>query len=88
MVLATRCTTALTLTSFHPNGASVETIVLYRTPQGWMSRTDNPQVAELFGTDTLPTAFTADAPADDVLAAIQKLNPDAYVLVSDRILAS
>jgi hypothetical protein len=55
------------------------TITLYRTSQGWMSRTTEPEVRELFGTDTLPTAFTAQAAPATVLARIQALNPDCHV---------
>jgi hypothetical protein len=58
---------------------AAEKIRLYRTPQGWMMQTSDPQVRELFGTDTLPTAFTAQALAGDVYYAIQQLNPTAAV---------
>ena len=55
------------------------TIQLYVTPQGWMCRNSDPAVRQLFGTDVLPTAFTARASADMVLAEIRKLNPDCQV---------
>lgn len=59
----------------------MEQIQLFKTSEGWMSRSDDPLVVEVFGTDTLPTAFTAEAPAAVVLAEIQKLNPQAQVSI-------
>ncbi len=59
------------------------TITLYRTPRGWMSRTTDPKVRELFGTDTLPTAYTVQANEATVLGAIQALNPECRVIVDD-----
>lgn len=58
-------------------------IELFVTPQGWMSRTNDPEVFALFGTDTLPTAFTPKASAAAVLAAIQALNPRAVVTLAE-----
>ena len=55
------------------------TIELYVTAQGWMARSNDPQTRELFGTDTIPTAFTCNAHGSKVLAEIQKLNPEAIV---------
>ena len=57
----------------------IETIELSRAGFYWMSRSNDPKVRELFGTDTLPTAFMADMPASEVLAQIQQLNPGAVV---------
>ena len=58
---------------------------LYRTAQGWMMRHSGPWAAEvraLFGMDTLPTPFTAQAGAATVLAEIQRLNPEAFIKVT------
>ena len=61
-------------------------ITLFKTTDGWManmSRAANAnEVYGLFGTCTLPTAFTAAAPASEVLAEIQRLNPDEMVEVT------
>lgn len=51
----------------------METITLFRTAQGWMSKHSDPQVRELFGTDTIPTAFTEKA--DSLFLTTQRLNP-------------
>jgi hypothetical protein len=40
------------------------------------------RITELFGIPALPTAFTDRAPAEKVLAAIQRLNPDCVVTLS------
>jgi len=56
-----------------------ETIELFLVGNCWMSRSNDPKVRELLGTDTVPTAFMAAAPARVVLARIQRLNPDAIV---------
>lgn len=53
-------------------------IVLTCTSTGWVARHSGPmseKIIELFLTDTLPTAFTADAPAEMVRTAIQRGNP-------------
>ncbi len=39
------------------------------------------QVQQLFGTAILPTAYTANAKALDVLAAIKRLNPGTSVIL-------
>ena len=56
------------------------TITLFKTIEGWMARDDDPRTVALFGTDTLPTAFTAEARPETVRAAIARRNPDATVL--------
>jgi len=44
--------------------------------QGWFARFVNDEnVVELFGTDTLPTAFTSSANFETVQAEIQSMNP-------------
>ncbi len=51
-------------------------IELFVIRTGWFARFVGDQnIIDLFGTDTLPTAFTAAADAEVVLSAIQKLNP-------------
>jgi hypothetical protein len=59
------------------------TITLYRTAQGWMSKTTDPETRELFGTDTLPTAFPAAVNVQQVRARIQELNPECTVVVHE-----
>lgn len=48
---------------------------------GWMSRDNDPQIMDLFATDTLPTPFLESTPADDVLATLRELNPTATISV-------
>lgn len=56
-------------------------MILSCTRQGWMAKHINmPDVIELFGTDTLPTAFTAAAPVELVLAELEKRNPGVLVV--------
>jgi hypothetical protein len=47
----------------------------------WMVHDNAPEVAELFGTDILPTPFTSLTPASEVLAELKKRNPDYIVEV-------
>lgn len=54
-------------------------IILRRSSTGWTATSE--AYRPLFGTDTLPTAFTPDAPAEHVWATIQGTNPDALVRV-------
>jgi hypothetical protein len=56
-------------------------ITLVWTPTGWMLRTTDPKVKELFGTDTIPTPFTAKAPTSMVLKEISRQNPDMVIRV-------
>ena len=60
-----------------------ETIRLYREGGMWMAQSSNPRVLELFGTDRLPTPFSASKPASEVVGEIQRLNPDASVVVAE-----
>jgi len=59
----------------------METIRLYRLATGWVATFSDPTVKQLFGTDTLPTAFTAQASVDVVRTEIQRRNPGADVQV-------
>ena len=63
----------------------MHTIKLWRNGQGWMATDSDPTVRELFGTDTLPCAFTAHAEAELVRTRIQALNPDKRVVVLECI---
>lgn len=57
-------------------------IKLHRTPQGWLATWLGPEsarIVDLFGTDTIPTAFTARATPEHVKARIEALNP-GYVV--------
>ena len=45
----------------------------------WCVMTNNSETAALFGTNILPTPFSASMPVDEVLGRIQKLNPDSIV---------
>ena len=56
-----------------------ERIVLYRDCQGWKAIFSDPTIKELFGTDTIPTAFTKNTSKSKVLAEIQKMNPNDVV---------
>ena len=59
----------------------METITVFKGEgrKGYMAKHSDPEIKELFGTDTLPTAFTAGAKMDDVVAEIQRLNPNCKV---------
>lgn len=56
-----------------------ETIKIFNSPKGWMARFSDVSMIELFGTDTIPTAFTEQASPMMVLEAIKKLNPNCEV---------
>jgi hypothetical protein len=60
----------------------MDTIILHHTPTGWMADfKDDERVRRLFGGTMIPTAFTARAPAQQVLQAIQSLNPTSLVQI-------
>lgn len=62
---------------------SLPTIILRRTSEAWLATfTNDPDVLEAFGTDTIPTAFTGKAPEDMVREAIQARNPHHRVIIS------
>jgi len=59
----------------------MKTIKLINSSQGWLARFINDdEVLKLFGTDTIPTAFTEQASPMVVKQAIEKLNPTYRVL--------
>ena len=58
------------------------TITLINDGTSWLAKYSGAQAAtiiELFGTDTIATAFRAQASSSVVLAAIARLNPDCTV---------
>jgi hypothetical protein len=59
----------------------MKNIKLFPQNGAWIARTDDAEVIRLFGTPDLPTAFTVRTDADQVLAAIQRLNPGANVSI-------
>lgn len=58
------------------------TIKLFIDNGHWMAKFSEPEIVELFGTDTIETAFMAAAPADRVLPEIQALNPHCIVSIN------
>lgn len=64
----------------------METIKLYKLGESWMAQSNCPKVKELFGTDTIPTAFTARADGQYVLGEIKRLNPQSTVLLLNQVL--
>lgn len=64
---------------------NLDVIRLRHTPDGWVACWQGPhayEVMQLFGTNTLPTGFTAGAGAAMVLQEITRLNPDVTVLLA------
>jgi len=58
-------------------------ITLTRTGNGWMATFHgDAEIKELFGTETIPTSYTANAPALTVLNAIRTLNPEYLVIAA------
>lgn len=66
-------------------------LVITRSDSGWAVRHEGEgasEIIDLFGTDTLPTPFTPNARADDVLAEVARLNPGAAVVLFDTHLGT
>ena len=79
-------------------------IDVYRTQEGWIADhfvmsdatgwKPDQEVINLFGTHTLPTSFSAEAPEWEVVPALMKLNPEYKIVVNryrftlPRLLAS
>jgi hypothetical protein len=61
------------------------TITLVNTEHGWQSIHSDPEIRQLFGTDTLPCAATSTTPAADVLQEITRLNPDRVVVLMNPV---
>jgi hypothetical protein len=57
------------------------TLTLYKAGGCWVMTDPRPDVRSLFGTDTLPTAWTDRAPVETVRAEIQRRNPGCVVEV-------
>ena len=57
------------------------TITLTKGPDCWLAKFSDPQIKELFGTDTIPTAFLPSAHPDNVFNEIWKLNPECKVII-------
>lgn len=62
------------------------TIELFREAGQWMAKFSDPAIVELFGTDTIETAYTNGMEAKVVLESICALNPDCYVTLRDQII--
>ena len=58
-----------------------ETIELRKTDKGWVAKFSNIEIFKIFGSDTLPTGFTASAPEELVKSMIQLLNPSVLVTI-------
>lgn len=61
-------------------------ITLIRTSTGWYARFSGDAAKELqgaFGTDTIPTAFTAEAPVGKVKAQMHKGWPKCLITVEE-----
>lgn len=48
----------------------MHTIYLYPENGTWMAQHTDPMILDLFGTDTLPTAYTSDMSADRVVGLV------------------
>lgn len=58
-------------------------IALFLDAGVWKARFsgDDQEIRRLFGTDTLPTPFTSQTPAADVLERLKRLNPNDDVFL-------
>lgn len=63
----------------------IETITLFKASGAWMAQSNDPQILDLFGTDTIATAFIDRASADVVKREISRLNPNANVYVKKGV---
>ena len=57
----------------------METISLFVVGNSWMTRHSASNIVDLFGTDTIPTPYTAQVAGHIVLKDITRLNPDRQV---------
>jgi len=57
----------------------MHTLKIYLNGGGWWVEDNDPTVKALFGSDTLPTAYTDVTPAAEVVAHLTRLNHDAQV---------
>lgn len=70
------------ITLLNERESAMNTITLFKTVRGWMARFSEAEIKELFGTDTLPTPFTAAASPAVVMAEVRRLNPRCVVILS------
>ena len=62
------------------------TITLSKVSGKWMATFSNPhKIAAATGANTFPTTYTTRTCAEVVQKAIQRLNPDCIVIVSNQI---
>ena len=61
------------------------TITLSQVSGKWMATFSNPKIAEATGTNTFLTSYTTRTCAEAVQKAMQRLNPDCIVVVSNKI---
>lgn len=47
---------------------------------------NNPLLLELFGTDTLPTPYLAATPVHEVVAELQRRNPEHLIVLDEKAL--
>lgn len=62
----------------------VMVITLFKSEGFWMAQhsgSGREEITSLFGTDTLPTPFTDAASAESVRDVIERLNPEAEIVV-------
>lgn len=59
----------------------MEKLTLFKANGSWLIKTTDKEVMDLFGTDTIPTAFTSNAPVNMVKEAISRLNPNSHILI-------
>lgn len=65
-----------------PKQMTHTTITIWKEPTGYVVNFGGRmayEVTSLFGTNTIPTGFTAQADENEVLAAIKECNPDCDV---------
>ena len=67
------------------NPTMKQTITLSQVSGNWIATFSNPKISTAKGTDTFPTSYTTRTCAEVVQKAIQKMNPDCRVVVSDKI---
>lgn len=61
--------------------SAMETIIIRKTDTCYTATFTDPAVSDLFGTDTLPTAYGASDDPDFVRQEIERLNPTCDVLM-------
>ncbi len=57
----------------------MESITLYREANTWMAEHSDPKVQELFGTNTIPTAYGATCGLSFIVRLFAKQNPDVEI---------